>query len=234
MDDQNKNLLLATSLSFLVLLGWMLMFPPEPIEELNPEQKTEQVTQEDNQAGTGLSTPVQVDTNQSQQKVDTSADAPRVPIETSRLSGSLSLKGGKIDNLKLLDYFETQEENSKNIELFQYENENYYAVYGWSSRDRENVPNPNTVWNLAKGKILTPRTPVTLQWTSPRVVIFEREISIDEDFLVTIKQRVFNQSNATIDLAAYGILARHSAPETIGFYILHEGIVGYDLSLIHI
>ena len=87
MDDQNKNLLLATSLSFLVLLGWMLMFPPEPIEEVTSEQTTEQVTQESNGAGTGLSTPVQVDTNQSQQKTDTSAEAPRVQIETSRLSG---------------------------------------------------------------------------------------------------------------------------------------------------
>ena len=108
MDDQNKNLLLATSLSFLVLLGWMLMFPPEPIEELSSEQKTEQATQDRSETGTGLSTPVQVDTNQSQQEIDTSAEAPRIPIETSRLSGSLSLKGGKIDNLKLLDYFEAQ------------------------------------------------------------------------------------------------------------------------------
>ena len=229
MDDQNKNLLLATSLSFLVLLGWMLMFPPEAIEEVPSEQTTEQVTQERSETGTGLSTPVQVDPNQKSQKnVDVSSDAPRVIIETSRLSGSLSLKGGRIDNLKLLDYFEKQEENSKNIELFQYENENYYAVYGWSSRDQENVPDPNTVWNLAKGNTLTPDTPITLQWISPKGIIFEREISIDEDFLFTIKQRVFNQSNATVDLAAYGILARHSAPETIGFYILHEGIVGYD------
>jgi YidC/Oxa1 family membrane protein insertase len=228
MDDQNKNLLLATSLSFLVLLGWMLMFPPEPMEEVNSEQTTEQVTQEDNQTGSGLSTPVQVDADQGQQQTDTSAEAPRVAIETSRLSGSLSLKGGKIDNLKLLDYFETQEQSSKNIELFQYEKENYYAVYGWSSKDRLNVPNPSTVWSLAKGTILTPKTPITLQWSSPKGIIFEREISIDEDFLFTIRQRVFNQSNATIDLAAYGILARHSAPETIGFYILHEGIVGYD------
>ena len=228
MDDQNKNLLLATSLSFLVLLGWMLMFPPEPIEEVDSEQTTEQVTQETSETGTGLSTPVQVDNTQSQKNVEVSSDAPRVLIETSRLSGSLSLKGGKIDNLKLLDYFETQDENSKNIELFQYENENYYAVYGWSSRDQENVPNPNTVWNLAKGSTLTPDKPITLQWTSPKGIIFEREISIDEDFLFTVKQRVFNQSSASIDLAAYGILARHSAPETIGFYILHEGIVGYD------
>ncbi|MDC3169602.1 membrane protein insertase YidC [Paracoccaceae bacterium] len=228
MDDQNKNLLLATSLSFLVLLGWMLMFPPEPIEEVPSDQITEQVSQETREIGTGLSTPVQVDTDQSRKNVDLSSDAPRVPIETSRLSGSLSLKGGKIDNLKLLDYFETQDENSKNIELFQFENENYYAVYGWSSRDRENVPSPNTLWSLAKGRTLSPDTPITLQWTSPKGIIFEREISIDKDFLFTVKQRVFNQSSATIDLAAYGILARHSAPETIGFYILHEGIVGYD------
>ena len=85
MDDQNKNLLLATSLSFLVLLGWMLMFPPEPIEEAPSEQTTEQVTQERSKTGTGLSTPVQVDTTQGHKNVDVSSDAPRVPIETLSL-----------------------------------------------------------------------------------------------------------------------------------------------------
>ena len=94
MDDQNKNLLLATSLSFLVLLGWMPMFPPQPIEEAPSEQTTEQVTNETSEKATGLSTPVQFDSNQSQKNVDVSSDVPRVPIETSRLSGSLSLKGG--------------------------------------------------------------------------------------------------------------------------------------------
>ena len=69
MDDQNKNLLLATSLSFLVLLGWMLMFPPEPIEEVPSEQRTEQVSQERGETGTGLSTPVQVDTKQKGQRI---------------------------------------------------------------------------------------------------------------------------------------------------------------------
>ena len=28
MDDQNKNLILATALSFLVILVWFLLFPP--------------------------------------------------------------------------------------------------------------------------------------------------------------------------------------------------------------
>lgn len=28
MDDQNKNLILATALSFLVILVWFVLFPP--------------------------------------------------------------------------------------------------------------------------------------------------------------------------------------------------------------
>ena len=33
MDEQTKNLILATALSFLVLLTWMFLFPPAPIPE---------------------------------------------------------------------------------------------------------------------------------------------------------------------------------------------------------
>ena len=29
MDDQNRNLILATALSFLVILVWFILFPPE-------------------------------------------------------------------------------------------------------------------------------------------------------------------------------------------------------------
>jgi YidC/Oxa1 family membrane protein insertase len=227
MDDQNKNLLLATSLSFLVLLGWMLLFPPEPMDpETSLETKNEQT--EDRELTSGLSTPVQIEENGSGKVSTTTNDAPRIPIETRRLSGSLSLKGGRIDNLKLLDYFETQEEDSKNIELFQNDTNDYYAVYGWSGKNQLEVPNPNTIWQLVKGKRLSVNSPITLQWENKIGVIFEREIQIDENFLFTIKQRVFNKSNQNIEVAPYGILARHGAPDTIGFYILHEGIVGLN------
>ena len=33
MDDQNKNLILATALSFLVILGWTVFFAPPPAPE---------------------------------------------------------------------------------------------------------------------------------------------------------------------------------------------------------
>ena len=34
MDDQNKNLILATALSFIVLLVWFVLFPPpDPVQQ---------------------------------------------------------------------------------------------------------------------------------------------------------------------------------------------------------
>ena len=37
MDEQNKNLILATVLSFVVILGWFLLFPPPETAPTTPE-----------------------------------------------------------------------------------------------------------------------------------------------------------------------------------------------------
>ena len=39
MDDQNKNLLLATALSFVVILVWFFLFPP-PEQAPSPDPAT--------------------------------------------------------------------------------------------------------------------------------------------------------------------------------------------------
>ncbi|MDB4122429.1 membrane protein insertase YidC, partial [Octadecabacter sp.] len=39
MDDQNKNLILATALSFIVILVWFVLFPPP--EATDPSAPTE-------------------------------------------------------------------------------------------------------------------------------------------------------------------------------------------------
>ena len=38
MDDQNKNLILATALSFVVILVWFVMFPPPEPAGVQPER----------------------------------------------------------------------------------------------------------------------------------------------------------------------------------------------------
>ena len=223
MDDQNKNLLLATALSFLVLIGWMLLFPPEVP---NPNQgKDSELSQKQNKVeapSSIISTEVYQDSRDS--------EIQRVQIETARLSGSIWLKGGRIDDLKLIDYFEEQKPESKNVVILKpaSEKKSYYASYGWtpvSGLSLKDVPNANTEWSLVSGRILSENSPITLQWKNNNGLIFQRHIAVDENFMFSITQIVVNQSNKNIRLAPYGIIARHGKPDTIGFYILHEGIV---------
>ena len=51
MDDQNKNLLIATGLSFVVILIWFLLFPP-PEEQLEDQAAPNAVQAVDDTAST--------------------------------------------------------------------------------------------------------------------------------------------------------------------------------------
>ena len=44
MDDQNRNLILATALSFLVILVWFLLFPPEEPEVADTAPQSAETT----------------------------------------------------------------------------------------------------------------------------------------------------------------------------------------------
>ncbi|MEE2773466.1 MAG: membrane protein insertase YidC [Pseudomonadota bacterium] len=226
MDEQNKNLLLATSLSFLVLVGWMLLFPPQEIDPV--------VTDDSEKASTN-SSGFETNTIDSFKPLNSdlleNKELKRIPIETARLSGSISLRGGRIDDLKLVDYFEDQSPDSNNVVILKPTSvdKSYYAVYGWTPVDgiyMDEVPNANTKWSLVSGRTLTEFDPITIQWTNKNGVVFQRNISIDENFMFSIEQSVLNKTSKTIKVAPYGIIARHGQPETIGFYILHEGVVG--------
>ena len=224
MDDQNKNLLLATGLSFLVLIIWMILFPPEEAAQIKPENPEISNT---NQDMGGLET----SSIKSESDYANQSKIKRIAIETDRLMGSISMKGGRIDDLRLLDYYESQESDAKNVVILKPANKElaYYAVYGWtpvSGVNSTEVPNPNTIWNLASpNTTLSLKQPIKLQWNNNNGLIFQREISIDQDFMFSIKQSVLNLTSKAIKLAPYGIIARQGKPETIGFYILHEGIV---------
>ena len=178
MDDQNKNLLLATALSFLVLIGWMLLFPPEVP---NPNQVEDpELSQKQNKVEAPSSI---ISTDVYQGSRD--SEIQRVQIETSRLSGSIWLKGGRIDDLKLIDYFEEQKPESKNVVILKPANEekSYYASYGWtpvSGLSLKDVPNANTEWSLVSGRILSENSPITLQWKNNNGLILQLVIDYSE------------------------------------------------------
>ncbi|MBU2865693.1 membrane protein insertase YidC [Pacificibacter marinus] len=229
MDDQNKNLILAVVLSGIVLLGWQVFFPAQ--------EPTASVTStnvlETSDGSIALAPP---STDSGDIVIDattavpsTAEQAPRVTIETDRVQGSISLAGGRIDDLSLKDY--TVDIDSDEIVTLLTPvgtDAPYYAVYGWApggDLDQDDVPGANTVWSVEAGETLTVDTPITLAWTNTKGLTFRRTIAIDTDYMFSITQSVENDGTDAARLAAYGIVARHGTPDVSKYFVLHEGLV---------
>ncbi len=231
MEDQNKNLILATALSLAVILVWYLIFPPAD-QAPTPETATpaEQVLDPGDVAALP---PVTADGTPVPQAAPepVADDVPRIAIKTPRLAGSISLRGGRIDNLNLSAYREDLEPGSATVTLLKPVSSDhaYYALYGWAPTGdltREDVPGPNTEWQVDGATTLGVNQPVTLRWQSPSGLVFRRKMSVDEDYLFTVEQTVENTTGEQIRLAPYGIVARHGEPEDLsGFFVIHEGLI---------
>jgi YidC/Oxa1 family membrane protein insertase len=229
MDDQNKNLILATALSFAVILVWFLLFPPE-----DPNVDTGAPASADLTApATPAAEPAQpTQTAQSENTPEApTVDAPRAQIDTPRLSGSISLLGGRIDDLALKDYRETLAPDSPNVTLLKPvgKPEAYYTIFGWAPggelRD-EDVPGPNTLWKIIEGKTLSPSTPLVLEWDNDKGIVFKRRISVDDNFLISVEQEATNNSGSTIRMAPYSEIIREGEPSNLeGFFVVHEGVI---------
>ncbi|MEX3016843.1 membrane protein insertase YidC [Gymnodinialimonas hymeniacidonis] len=239
MDDQNRNLILATGLSFVVILVWFLLFPPpEPVEDPNalPPSAETGVDPVTGETGIALTPPVEdagttVAAGDEGTPVEVAlAEADRIPIETPSVEGSISLLGGRIDDLSLRNYF-TEVDGDEIVRLLAPvgSDDPYYALYGWrpsSGMTYNDVPTSNTPWELESGETLTPDSPITLSWDNGSGLVFRRTIEIDENYMFQVTQSVENTTEVEVNLAPYGIVARHGLPSDLqNFFILHEGVV---------
>ena len=236
MDEQNKNLILATALSFVVILIWFVLFPP-------PEAETpiDGIVQTDAGTADGTLVPTApADTTalaaidpQPSGRAETLANAPRVPIATARLSGSISLLGGRIDDLKLNDYRTSQDDDAPIVTMLAPEgtDDAYYALHGWAPGagvEPTAVPGVDTEWALSAGETLGVDSPITLTWDNGAGQVFSRIISVDDEYMFTVTQSVTNNADASISMAPYGMIAQHGEPKDLKkFFILHEGAVAH-------
>jgi YidC/Oxa1 family membrane protein insertase len=246
---EQKNLLLAIVLSAMIMVGFQWysasIAPPPPVQTAEQIAATGQsglpITPGLPGTGTSLSTPSSVPgapglavpipglndaTAKAAALQKALSAAPRLKIETDRVTGSISLIGGRFDDLTLKDYNETLKPDSKKITLLlPFGSETpYYADFGWVSADTK-VPDTNTVWK-ASAQTLTSKTPVTLSWQNTDGVKFIQEISIDANYMFSVIQRVENNGSKPATVFPFGRISRHSTPEITDFYILHEGLLG--------
>ena len=227
MDDQNKNLILATVLSFAVIVGWTTLFPPEDLP-VDPVAEATTVAEDATLPAADPATPAVTAPTET---VQPGAEAARIAIETGEFSGSISLQGGRIDDLALTQYRETIDEDADVVRLLRPVGElgAYSATFGWTATDgidASSVPGPDTIWSLESGNTLTSTSPVTIAWDNGAGQIFRTEISVDDAFMFSFAQSVENTGAAPISARPYGLLRRHGQPDDLkNFFILHEGLV---------
>ncbi len=240
-ENDNTNLFLAIALSILVIIGWNYFYAGPQVEKQRQEKLAQQTTQPTvPQPATGAGTPPApvlpgaVPTAPGAPAAGLTREAalaqsPRVSIETPRLKGSIALRGGRIDDLSLASYRETIKPDSANIVLFSPSQapKPYYAEFGWVAGQgvTSPVPTSQTEWTASSTK-LTPEAPVTLTWNNGQGLTFKRLIGVDANYMFTVTDTVENAGGAAVALFPYGLVSRHGTPETAGFYILHEGLIG--------
>ena len=225
MNPETRNLVAAISLSMAVLIGYQLLFV---------DPKKDQVIQENvvNNLSDNSNIPIPSNDNSltvtsENDKTEKIKNVPRVLLNSNETSGSISLKGARIDDITLTQYRETLDADSSLINLLLKSNEKnpYFIEHGWSSPDGLKVPNGKTLWKSSKN-LLSPDTSITLSWDNGEGIIFYQDISLDDTFMFTINQRVKNNTNNAVTLYPYGLIRRTGEPETTKFFVLHEGPLG--------
>jgi YidC/Oxa1 family membrane protein insertase len=66
-----------------------------------------------------------------------------------------------------------------------------------------------------------------LTWDNGQGLVFTRILSVDKDYMFTVRDMVRNTGSAPVKLLPYGLISRTGTPSVAGYYILHEGMIGY-------
>ena len=249
-SDNNRNMIIAIVLSVVVLFGWQFFIAGPQLEQA---QRRQELAAQQAAQDTSLATPAATTTDGALPAA-TSANTPaaatdstqagvyptreaalaasqRVAIDTPALAGSISLTGGRIDDLKLKDYTETVEPNSPIITLLSPSGgpNGYYIESGWvpASGGTAALPDSNTVWTLeGDNQTLTVATPVSLRWDNGAGLVFHRVVAVDEKYLFTVTQSVENTSGGDVALYPYSRVVRQGTPHVQNFFVQHEGPLG--------
>ena len=241
MTQDNKNLYLAIALSILVIIGWNYFYGAPQLEKAHQTQVEMRQPSAPPQPGAPSAAPGQIPTTSAQTSAITEAPAmlesrtaalaasPRIKLDTASLSGSINLRGARIDDVWLKAYHETTNPHSQNIELLAPTGaaNAYYAEAGFvpTPGGTQPLPGPDTLWH-SDGGVLTAATPVTLTYDNGHGLIFHRKISVDNRYMFTISDDVENKTGAAVTLYPYALVSRHGTPATSGYSVLHEGMIG--------
>ena len=216
-----KNIVAAISLSAAVIVLYSLFFAPPPITKENVaegnkvEQNSDTPSLDQKENVAEISREEALNQNE------------RINFENESIVGSISLKGGVIDDLTFKQYNVSLDSQEK-VTLLSPRNskDGYLIESGFITSDKNvEIPNSNSIWKVSGNNKLTDQSPIKISWTNDQGITFEKEIALDDKYLFSIKQSVINPTDKKYDFYTYGQIIRNEMPDISNFYILHEGLV---------
>ena len=215
------------SLSLAILLSFIAIFTVNYFFGINKSSTVQKQVSEIEQVAKKLE---QVNTENKVIKTtqEILAEDKRIDFKNDAVSGSIRLKGARFDDLYLTKYNVSLEDNNSKIELLKPANTDnqYFADLGWLSLDKSlKLPTADTIWNTNDSE-LTPGKTITLTWNNGNGLEFVRKISLDQNYLFTIDDTIFNNSDQEIDLFPYALISRNIKDFAQTRSVVHEGMNG--------
>ena len=220
--NEQKNLYLAIGISIAIIIFFQILLPGQPIQPSS--EKSDEILEP--------ATSIDEKNNENVKEIKTREEiineSKRVSFKNTSIEGSINLKGGILDDLILSKYKTSLDTSSNNIQLLLPDGTSnpYYIETGWKELRDSNIdlPNLDTVWET-NSPTLSSSSPVTLTWTNKQNITFKINYSIDDEYMFSITQEIINNSNNRIEVFPYRLIKRINTPETINFFILHEGLI---------
>jgi YidC/Oxa1 family membrane protein insertase len=245
MNQQTKNVMIATILSMIVVLVWDKYYAEPQFEKLRQIQAETQARQPPGAQGTGQQAgnpqsaepqgtrsgvpAMQAPPVITKSREEALAESPRIEIDSPAIYGSIALKGARIDDVSFKGYRETVDPKSPNITLLSPIGSPYpyYAEWGFIPDPGASLPmpGPDTLWQ-ADRDTLTEKSPVTLTFDNGQGLVFRRKIAIDDHYMFTVTDSVENKTAQPATIHPYAFVKRYGRPPEASYSRLHEGFVG--------
>lgn len=217
---EQKNFILALILSIGIFVGWDHFFGTKntPIQTENVKIVTPDIQDKE---VTATQETLVLDRN-------VAVTDKRVSIKSDKLKGSINLKGGRLDDVTLLDYKVSEKEDADYVDLLNPKNtkDAYFVDFDILCPNKTDLPAKDSVWEIKGNETLSTQEPVIIYWENDQGVRFERTFSIDDNYLMTVVNKVTNNSDENICIQQKAFIQRNK-PKTEGFFILHEGALGF-------
>ena len=142
------------------------------------------------------------------------------------INGSINLIGAKVDNLSLLDYKQTTQDNSKDVVLLSpvHTRDVYYVEFGWISNDKSiDLPTNESIWSSNK-MYIGPYENAVLSWKNNQGSEFFIVFTLDENYMFTIDQKTLGLDN--LKVKPYAAISRSLHSDVHSQMLVHEGIIG--------